>query len=175
MTRDNRLDSDDERALVRFVYHEARLLDERRFDEWLGLFAADGLYWVPSQPAQASSTETLSLFCERKPLLAVRIERLAHPNLFSDQPVTRTHHQIGAVLPERSSLARVDFEVHASLIVCEYRAGDMRWFAGRTDYHLRRCAPSSALTDGPDCFEIVQKRVDLINCDAPHRILSVPF
>ena len=34
-----------------FVAHEARLLDERRHDEWLALFADDGRYWVPLQGA----------------------------------------------------------------------------------------------------------------------------
>ena len=37
-------------ACERFLIHEARLLDEARFDEWLALFTADAWYWVPSQP-----------------------------------------------------------------------------------------------------------------------------
>ena len=34
----------------RFLYREARLLDERRFEEWMNLFAEDGYYWVPAAP-----------------------------------------------------------------------------------------------------------------------------
>ena len=159
-----------DRALTRFVFEEARLLDERRFSEWLSLFADDGLYWVPSEPDQASPTDTLSLFCERKPLLAVRIERLAHPSHFSQVPATRTHHHVSGVLVERSTQPGIDFVVRASLIVAESRAGDQRWFAGRTTHHLRTNPAAS-----PYPFEIALKRVDLINCDAPHRILAVPF
>ena len=33
--------------LIAFVYDEAALLDAGRFDDWLGLFAEDGRYWVP--------------------------------------------------------------------------------------------------------------------------------
>ena len=33
--------------LAAFVYHEARLIDEKRFAEWYDLFAEDGLYWMP--------------------------------------------------------------------------------------------------------------------------------
>ncbi len=33
-----------------FLLHEARLLDEAKFDDWLALFTADGWYWVPSEP-----------------------------------------------------------------------------------------------------------------------------
>src|SRR5213083_1388247 len=29
-----------------FLFHEARLLDERRFGEWLELYAPDAEYWV---------------------------------------------------------------------------------------------------------------------------------
>jgi len=159
-----------ERMLTRFVFEEARLLDQRQFADWLSLFAPEGLYWVPSEPGQISPTDTLSLFCERRPLLAVRIERLTHPNHFAQQPVTRTHHHVSGVLAQRSSQPGIDFEVHASLIVAESRADDQRWFAGRTTHHLRANPAAS-----PHPFEILLKRVDLINCDAPHRILAVPF
>ena len=29
----------DDRVLMDFVYHEARLIDEKRFDEWYALYA----------------------------------------------------------------------------------------------------------------------------------------
>ena len=32
-----------------FLYHEARLLDERRFHEWLDLFTEDVVYWMPTR------------------------------------------------------------------------------------------------------------------------------
>ena len=37
-----------------FLIHEARLLDDRRFREWMELFAEDGTYWVPAVPGQDS-------------------------------------------------------------------------------------------------------------------------
>jgi 3-phenylpropionate/cinnamic acid dioxygenase small subunit len=30
-----------------FLYHEAELLDERRYEDWLALLADDVRYWVP--------------------------------------------------------------------------------------------------------------------------------
>ncbi len=38
--------------LIGFVIHEARLLDELRFDEWLDLFTEDGRYWMPLEYGQ---------------------------------------------------------------------------------------------------------------------------
>ena len=54
------------RAVEQFLYREARLLDERRFHDWLELFTDDLRYWMPvrtsrypkgSQPL-SSSTRT---------------------------------------------------------------------------------------------------------------------
>ena len=33
--------------LEAFVYAEAELLDDGRYEDWLALFADDGIYWVP--------------------------------------------------------------------------------------------------------------------------------
>ena len=37
----------DQHAIERFLYQEARLLDEGQLDEWLALFTADAYYWIP--------------------------------------------------------------------------------------------------------------------------------
>src|SRR5262245_25108075 len=42
-----------------FLVHEARLLDDARFHDWLALFTADAWYWVPAQPNQASPRDTI--------------------------------------------------------------------------------------------------------------------
>ncbi len=52
-----------------FVLHEARLLDEAKFDEWLALFTSDGWYWVPSEPDQANPHDTVSLIYDDRRLL----------------------------------------------------------------------------------------------------------
>ena len=41
-----------------FLEHEARLLDESKFDDWLALFTADAWYWVPSEPNQNNPKQT---------------------------------------------------------------------------------------------------------------------
>ena len=35
------------REVEQFLYREARLLDERRFHEWVELFTEDVRYWMP--------------------------------------------------------------------------------------------------------------------------------
>ena len=146
--------------LESFVLLEARLLDERRFAEWLALFAEDGVYWVPTRPAQATPQEALSLLHEPKSLLAMRVARLERPDLHAQLPVSRTVHHVSAV--ETGG----ELEVRSALVVAEWRAGETRWFAGRQLHRLRR--ENAGL-------RIVLKRVDLIDSEAPHRAIAVPF
>ena len=38
----------DSRTIEAFLYREARLADENRYDEWLALWTDDARYWIPS-------------------------------------------------------------------------------------------------------------------------------
>jgi ethylbenzene dioxygenase subunit beta len=146
--------------LEAFIVREARLLDERRFATWLELFAEDGVYWVPTRPDQSSPQEGLSLFYEPRALLAMRVERLGRPDMHAQAPHSRTVHHVSAIEVTGA------LEVRSSLIVGEWRAGESRWFGGRVLHRLRR--------ERQD-LRIVLKRVDLIDSEAPHRALAVPF
>src|SRR5262249_8255668 len=73
----------------RFLLHEARLLDEGKFDDWLALFTLDGWYWVPSEPDQDNPHDTVSLIYDDRRLLETRVRRLASPRLYSPAPRPR--------------------------------------------------------------------------------------
>ncbi len=47
----------------RFLYHEARLLDERRLDGWLALFTPDGIYWLPIPDEGDGHEQPTSMAC----------------------------------------------------------------------------------------------------------------
>ena len=85
-----------EADVVKFIYKEARLLDEKRFDEWYELFADDAYYWVPLVPGQTDPLGHNSLAYEDKLLLKLRIERLKQPNAFSQKPGSRCLHVLQA-------------------------------------------------------------------------------
>ena len=80
-----------EADLVDFVFHEARLLDEKRFDEWFALFTDDARYWAPLTRGQPNGDTFPSLFYEDKLLLKLRIEACAvRWRIRSSSPVTRS-------------------------------------------------------------------------------------
>jgi len=43
----------DRQQVEQFLYHEAQLMDEHRYDEWLALWNDPALYWVPSNRDEA--------------------------------------------------------------------------------------------------------------------------
>jgi len=152
--------------LQEFIVYEARLLDERRFRDWLALFAEDGTYWVPAVPDQQSPFDQASLFYDDCDLMRTRIERLEHPRIHVQTPPSRTAHLVGNVLLESIDEGKGEYVVGSMVIMVEYRDEQQRVFAGRQHHRLRR--------DGAS-FRIVQKRVDLINCDSAFEAIAVPI
>lgn len=149
-----------------FLIHEARLLDERRFREWMALFTDDGTYWVPAVPNQDSPFNQASLFYDDRQLMKTRIERLEHPLIHVQTPPSQTVHLVSNVTIEAQDEAKAEVLIGSSMIMVEYRQDHQRVFAGRQQHKLRR--------EG-DSWRIAQKRVDLANCQAAFEAIAVPI
>jgi benzoate/toluate 1,2-dioxygenase beta subunit len=156
----------DRAAFADFLIHEALLLDERRFRDWMALFAEDGTYWVPAVPDQKSPFDQASLFYDDRDLMKTRIDRLEHPRIHVQTPPSRTAHIVGNVVVEEVDAAKGEYVVGSTVIMVEYRDDAQRLFAGRQRHRLRRHGEG---------FRIVQKRVDLINCDGAFEAMAVPI
>jgi benzoate/toluate 1,2-dioxygenase beta subunit len=149
-----------------FLIHEARLLDEAHFDEWLALFTDDAWYWVPSQPSQDNPRDTISLIYDDRRLLETRVRRLASPRIYSQEPPSRTSRIVANVTIEEAAADGAACTVRSKFHILEYRREQQRAFAG-TAFHR--------LVQTGDGIRIAWKRVNLVNCDAPHEGLVVPF
>ena len=55
---------DTQRAVEQFLYRQAEILDDRRWDEWLDLFAEDGRYWMPATETQTTGDGVPNIFYE---------------------------------------------------------------------------------------------------------------
>ena len=145
----------DRAALLAFAACEARLLDERRYDEWLALFADDGRYWVPLMgAAQAEGDAHNSLADEDRLLLGIRIERLKKPGAHSESPPTRGQHVLQASELELADDAAGLYELFTPFLYAESR-GERRLLLSGTVRH-RLCTIDGAL-------RIRLKRVDLLD------------
>ena len=147
-----------------FLIEEARLLDDARFDEWLGLFTPEAHYWVPSEPNQKSPLDTVSLMYDDRRLLETRVRRLSSPKIYSQEPRSRTSRIVTNVSIE--STANGVTKVRSKFVLVEYRREEQRLFAGTYLHDL-------VVID--DAIRIAFKKVDLVNADAPMDGLVVPF
>jgi benzoate/toluate 1,2-dioxygenase beta subunit len=153
-------------ACEQFLIHEARLLDEARFDEWLALFTADAWYWVPSQPDQKSPRDTISLIYDDRRLLETRVRRLSSPRIYSQEPRSRTSRIVANVTIEEAATGGQACTTRSKFQLLEYRRNAQTAYAG-TSFHRLVCAG--------DDIRIAWKRVDLVNCDTALEGLLVPF
>jgi ethylbenzene dioxygenase subunit beta len=149
-----------------FLVHEARLLDEARFDEWLALFTDDAWYWVPTEPEQKDPFETVSLIYDDRRLLETRVRRLASPRIYSQEPRSRTSRMVANVAIEECAPDRSACTVRSKFLVLENRRDSQRLFGGTARHRLVQA-------DGG--LRIAWKRVDLVNCDAPLDGILVPL
>lgn len=143
--------------LVQFIYKEARLLDEHRFEEWLDLFTADGRYWMPLEWGQTDRRLTASLLDEDMLLLRVRVERLKGNRTFSQKPKSRCHHVLQAPAIDTRDAAANTYETYTPFHYVETRLDEQQLFAGWAKHTL-------TVEEGK--LKIRLKRVDLVNCDA---------
>ena len=142
---------------VQFIYQEARLLDEKRFDEWYELFTEDAYYWVPLVPGQADPLAHNSLAYEDKLLLKLRIQRLKLPTAYAQKPASRCHHVMQAPQVESSDAAKGEIVARTPFIYTETRADESQRYAA-TAWHT--------LVRTPSGLRIRLKRVDILNADA---------
>ncbi len=142
-----------------FLYREARLLDERRFEEWLALFTHDGRYWVPCGTGQESSPVTHLVYDDRAQL-EDRVWQLQHPRHSSQNPSSQTTHLVSNVEvggADGSPALRSSFVVY-ELRRTQTGQGEPRPFVGRCEHLLR-------WEDGG--WRIVEKKIWLISRDLP--------
>ena len=147
-----------------FLLHEARLLDEAKFDDWLALFTADAWYWVPSEPGQNNPHDTVSLIYDDRRLLETRVRRLASPRMYSQEPRSRCSRIVDNLTIEESDASGAT--VRSKFLMIEYRRDSQRLFGG-TAFHR--------LVQVNGAIRIAWKRVELVNCDAPLDGITQPF
>jgi 3-phenylpropionate/cinnamic acid dioxygenase small subunit len=129
------------REVEQFLYREARLLDERRFHEWLELFTEDVRYWMagrrnrypksskaiamldPNRYAVEDSTEDveLAILDENKHTLSARVARLDTGMAWAEDPPSRTRHLLANIEVETGS-AGSELKVRANFIVYRSRS-----------------------------------------------------
>jgi len=89
-----------------FLWHEADLLDDFRYEEWLDLLTDDLSYWMPIRanvPSREMESEmatggpALSWYTDDKPTLEKRVSQIRTHVHWADEPYSRVSHIISNI------------------------------------------------------------------------------
>ncbi|WP_176591538.1 aromatic-ring-hydroxylating dioxygenase subunit beta [Sphingobium sp. EM0848] len=88
-----------------FLAREAKLLDERRFEDWYAMLDDDIVYHVPIRTAQIDYAEEMAeggyRIRDDKALIRIRIDRLLSGHAWAEVPPSRTLRLVGSLIVER--------------------------------------------------------------------------
>ncbi|MEQ8433763.1 MAG: aromatic-ring-hydroxylating dioxygenase subunit beta [Oceanicaulis sp.] len=161
-----------EKQVTRFLTLEARLLDDRRFSDWVSLYAEDAVYWAPVDPSMQTPADGPSHFHDDIQIMKARVHRLENPRVFAPEPNPRTARLVGNPIIEALDETSGEIVAASTLMVIEYRErdrfeDDQRMFGGRVTHTLRPHEQTG--------FRIVRKRIDLINAASAFNAIAIPF
>jgi 3-phenylpropionate/cinnamic acid dioxygenase small subunit len=125
----------DRQAVADFLYLEARLADEGRYDEWEALWTDDGLYWIPAGGDDPDPARQLSFAYDNRTRIASRVRQLRAGTHHTQVPPSRLRRLIGNVElldPDGDLLT-----VGSNFLLTEYRRGTVTLWSGRTVHKLR--------------------------------------
>ena len=142
-------------AVAEFLYHEADLLDSRRYEDWLALYTEDAIYWIP-QGDETDHVHHVSIAYDDRRRLHERVLRLASGFAFSQDPPSRTCHVVGNV--RVAGEIDGDLDVRSNLVLAEMRRGVQSIYAGQVTHRL---VPTG------ESFMVRRKTIRLINSDIP--------
>ena len=86
-----------------FLYHEANLLDDRRYEDWLALLTDDVRYWVPMrrnvkfgelEREFTREGRDINWFDEGKPTLTQRVKQILTGVHWAEEPLSRISHLV---------------------------------------------------------------------------------
>jgi benzoate/toluate 1,2-dioxygenase beta subunit len=146
----------DRARVEQFIYHEAMLMDEHGYDEWLALWTDDALYWVPSGRDDVDPAREISLIYDDRVRLRLRIARLKSGFAHAQEPKSRMRRVVSNIVVEEVDNGEV--VVCSNFMLAELRRGKQDVFAGRTIHRLRPHNGS---------FKLVSKKVLLVNNAEP--------
>ena len=140
-----------------FLYRQSELLDTKQWQAWIDLFARDGIYWMPPNASYKTWEGQPAIFAEDRNLMTVRMNRVLHPDAWSQRPLWETNHVVSNVVIEKESGAEV--HVRSRFHMMELRRDDVRHFAGSYRHQLQKDSGS---------YRIKLQRVDMTNAQATY-------
>lgn len=128
-------------AICAFLYREARLLDDRQWDEWLTCYAPDVTYWMPAwddddQLTEDPHSEISLIYYPSRDGLEDRVFRIKTERSGASTPEPRTSHNVTNVEIVEDRGGAVDVRYNFQTLNHRYKVTDL--FFGTMFVSLQR-------------------------------------
>jgi benzoate/toluate 1,2-dioxygenase beta subunit len=132
-----------------FLYREARLLDDRQWDEWITLYSPDVEYWMPAwddddQLVEDPQQHISLIYYPNRDGLEDRVFRIKTERSGASTPEPRTSHNLSNV--EITAARDGELEVRFNWLTLSHRYKDTLTFFGTSYYTLDIRGPSPLIT-----------------------------
>jgi benzoate/toluate 1,2-dioxygenase beta subunit len=139
----------------RLLEREARLLDQLRYGDWLAMYAAECIYWVPSTPNAGDPRRQISVMFDDRRRLEDRVYRLRTGFAWSQAPASRTVRLVSNV--EVFATRHDDMRMlRSNFLISEFWGDETRVLTGWAAHRLIR---------DREGWKVKVKQVNLIDCD----------
>jgi len=142
-------------AVTAFIYKEARLQDEHRYEAWEALWTDDGVYWVPANGADIDPEKEMSIVYDNRSRISLRVRQLLTGKHHTQTPQSRLRRLVSNIElmdPPQGG----DIAVASNSLIFESSLRDDTIWGARNEYRLR-------YVDGE--LRMAWKKVILVNND----------
>lgn len=166
------VDAATHRRIEDFLYMEAELLDDRRFNDWVELFADDLHYVMPLRVTREAQAEwelspTGRIFDDTRDTMGIRVARLNTEYAWSEQPPSRTRRHVSTVRARRAD-EEGEYIVRSNVLVYRSR-GEL------TSYDLFSVVRQDLLRKDGELFAIARRHIVLDQSAVGAHNLSIFF
>ncbi|WP_292009077.1 benzoate 1,2-dioxygenase small subunit [Chryseobacterium sp.] len=136
--------------ILAFLYKEARLLDDREWDEWLTLYHEDVEYWMPSWTDEDRITtdpltEISLIYYTNRGGLEDRVFRIKTERSGASMPEPRTSHNITNV--EITEENNTEIKLRFNWLTKSFRYKTTDTYFGTSYYTLNKTGDSFVITN----------------------------
>ena len=147
----------------RFLYREARLLDEHDYGAWDALWTDDGVYWLPANGDGGDPETEMSIIYDNRSRIALRVKQLLTGRRYAQEPRSRLRRIISNI--EILTVAGNELTITSNSLVFESNPRGETIWAARNDYRLRLHDDDDDDGDGDGALAMAFKKVTLANND----------
>ncbi|MFD7499181.1 aromatic-ring-hydroxylating dioxygenase subunit beta [Streptomyces sp. NPDC059832] len=120
---------------IRLVWHEADLLDRKRYEEWQDLYCTDGLYIIPIDAQTDDFANSLNMVYDDARMRQMRVTRMTEGYAIAAVDSARTVRTVSRFVVEE--VRDDEVTLRSAQVLVAYKRGRHDLWAGDLTHHVR--------------------------------------